>query len=117
MRSLAILTLSSLYPRSIPTLSALYPCSILTQSLLYPRSILTDISCRGDAQDLVMVGGALAGLGDIDGDGVGDLAVGAYRDDDGGLDPGAVYLFFLNTDGTVKDEKKLSASYVSGSKE
>ena len=74
-----------------------------------------DVTGHLDVDD--KFGGALAGLGDIDGDGVGDLAVGAYKDDDGGSDPGAVYLFFLKPDGKVKDEKKLSASSVSGSKE
>ena len=31
-------------------------------------------------------------VGDVDGDGVSDLAVGAYLDDDGGLDRGAVWI-------------------------
>ncbi len=49
-------------------------------------------------------------LGDLDGDGVADLAVGATRDDDGGLDRGAVWVLFLNTDGTVKTHQKISAT-------
>ncbi len=45
--------------------------------------------------------------------GVVDIAVGAPYDDDdssgsGALDKGAVYILFLNTDGTVKGERKLS---------
>jgi hypothetical protein len=47
-------------------------------------------------------------LGDLDGDGVGDLAVGAVWDDDGGLTRGAVWVLFLNTDGTVKSHQKIS---------
>ena len=39
-------------------------------------------------------------LGDLNGDGVGDLVVGASGDDDGGFDRGAVWILFLNTDGT-----------------
>ena len=50
----------------------------------------------------------MAGIGDIDGDGIGDLAVGAVRDDDGGVDRGAVYVLFLNADGTVRAEQKIS---------
>ncbi len=56
-------------------------------------------------------GTSLASLGDLDGDGVGDLAVGAFRDGDGGRDRGAVCVLFLdgvpcdscdmNCDGTV----------------
>ena len=48
------------------------------------------------------------GLGDLDGDGVLDIAVGAARDDDGGNNLGAVYILFLNTDGTVKNHQKIS---------
>jgi hypothetical protein len=37
-------------------------------------------------------GSALAGVGDFDGDGRADIAVGAFKDDDGGTDAGAVSL-------------------------
>ena len=49
-----------------------------------------------------------APLGDLDGDGVGDLAVGAVCDDDGGNGHGAVWILFLNTDGTIKSHQKIS---------
>ncbi|MCP4967634.1 MAG: hypothetical protein GY926_20675, partial [bacterium] len=55
-------------------------------------------------------GYSVAGMGDIDGDGIADIAVGARFDDDGGTDRGAVYLLFLNSDGTVKAEQKISDS-------
>jgi hypothetical protein len=48
-------------------------------------------------------------LGDLDRDGNMDIIVGAPQDDNGfGLYSGAVYILFLNTDGTVKDEVKIS---------
>jgi hypothetical protein len=47
-------------------------------------------------------GGAVANLGDLDGDGVADLAVGAHLDNTGGADRGAVHILFLNANGTVK---------------
>ena len=47
-------------------------------------------------------GGSVAAIGDLNGDGVADLAVGAYADSDGGPARGAVYVLFMNTDGTVK---------------
>ena len=55
-------------------------------------------------------GTSIANLGDLDGDGVVDLAVGATGDSDGGPGLGAVWILFLNTDGTVKAEQKISAT-------
>lgn len=54
---------------------------------------------------------AVAPLGDIDGDGFSDIAVGARGDDDGGSSMGAVWILFLNGDGTVKRSQKISASH------
>ena len=48
-----------------------------------------------------LFGTSVASLGDLDGDGVGDLAVGAPLDH-------AVSILFLNTDGTVKSHHKIS---------
>jgi hypothetical protein len=58
--------------------------------------------------DVDIFGTAVAHLGDIDGNGVADIAVGASGDDDGFLGAGAVYILFLNSDGTVKAEQKIS---------
>ncbi len=47
-------------------------------------------------------GNAVALLGDIDGDGVNEFAVGANNDDTGGINRGAFYIFsFKHLDGTV----------------
>ena len=55
-------------------------------------------------------GRAIANIGDFDSDGVIDIVVGAYHDDDGGYNTGAVYILFLNSDGTVKDSQKISST-------
>ena len=47
-------------------------------------------------------------MGDLDNDGVIDIAVGAPGDDDGGSGRGAVYVLFLTTSGTVKSYQKIS---------
>ncbi len=49
-------------------------------------------------------------VGDMDGDGIIDLAVGAYNDDDGGSNKGAVWLLYMQLDGTVKDYSKISST-------
>ncbi|MEW6073617.1 MAG: PKD domain-containing protein [Planctomycetota bacterium] len=55
-------------------------------------------------------GKCVSGLGDLDGDGVLDVAVGAPGDDDGAVDHGAVYVLFLHADGTIKRHQKISAT-------
>ena len=62
----------------------------------------------GTLDDEDRLGVGVASLGDLDGDGVGELAVGAYLDDDGGLDRGAVWILFLYADGSVKSHQKIS---------
>ncbi len=54
-------------------------------------------------------GNSVAAMGDVDGTVVGDLAVGAYRDDTGGFLRGAVYVLLLNANGTVKSSTKIAA--------
>ena len=56
-------------------------------------------------------GYAPVNIGDLDGDGNIDIAVGAPKDDDGGTDRGAVWILFLNPDGTVKDTAKISDTH------
>ncbi len=68
----------------------------------------TEGGFTGILDDFDWFGSSAAALGDLDGDGVGDLAVGAAWDDDGGDKRGAVWVLFLNTDGTVKSHQKIS---------
>ena len=53
-------------------------------------------------------GSAVEGAGDLDGDGVEDLFVGSSGNDDGGTDRGAIWVCFMNTDGTVQTTQKIS---------
>jgi hypothetical protein len=59
-------------------------------------------------------GRAVASIGDLDGDGVTDLAVGAYRDDTGGGGRGAIHVLLLNSDGTVKSSQKIASGLGGG---
>src|SRR5262245_9181002 len=62
------------------------------------------------------LGGATAGLGDLDGPGpsVAAMAVGAAFDDDGGTDVGAVYIMFLASNGTVLSYQKINDASLPG---
>jgi FG-GAP repeat/FG-GAP-like repeat len=53
-------------------------------------------------------GGAAALVGDLDSDGTDDLLVGAPRDDDGQAQAGALWVLFLNPDGSVRETRKIS---------
>jgi hypothetical protein len=63
---------------------------------------------QGALSNLDGFGRSVTSLGDVDGNGVSDLAVGAALDDDGGLDRGAVWILFLDSDGGVVGEQKIS---------
>ena len=56
----------------------------------------TEGSFTGTLEDGDHFGIGVAALGDLVGNGIGDLAVGATNDDDGGLDHGAVWILFLD---------------------
>lgn len=55
-------------------------------------------------------GSALVSIGDVDGDGTNDLAVGAEGDADLDLSGGAVWILFLTQDGSVKATQKISSA-------
>jgi hypothetical protein len=68
-----------------------------------------DGNFNGDLDDGDRFGTAVAVLGDLDGDNNADLAVGAPGDDDGELDAGAIWILFMNSDGTVRTAQKISS--------
>lgn len=67
-------------------------------------------SFSGKLEDNDAFGSAIATLGDLDGDGITELAVGAPLADDNGIDAGAVWILFMNMDGSVRSHKKLSGN-------
>eukprot|EP00966_Prymnesium_polylepis_P045390 1050931-Prymnesium_polylepis.1 len=62
----------------------------------------------GTLTDYEYFGSSITSIGDLDGDGVADLAVGADGDNDGGSYRGAVWILFLNALGTVREYQKIS---------
>ena len=75
-----------------------------------PGSVETAIKFAGDAvvADFDNFGSAVANLGDLDGDGVDDMAVGAFGDNTGGSNRGAVHILFFNANRTVKANTKIA---------
>lgn len=72
------------------------------------QKINSSLGGFGGTLQLDSFGSSVCPLGDLDGDGVPDLAVGAQDDNDGDLNTGAVWILFMNPDGTVKAEQKIS---------
>ncbi len=64
----------------------------------------------GDLDDDDRFGSAVAAIGDVNGDGITDLAVGAPNDDDGPSNAGAVWILFMKMDGRVDAWQKVSDS-------
>src|SRR3989339_32560 len=59
-------------------------------------------------------GTSAGNLGDLDGDGINDLAVGASFDDAGGTSRGAVHIHFMSMDGSVKSSVEINDTTVNG---
>ena len=53
-------------------------------------------------------GNSITLIGDLDGDGVQDLVVGAPYDDAHVADGGAIYVLFMNADMTVKSSQRIT---------
>jgi hypothetical protein len=72
-------------------------------------NLITDSSVGSSSSGF---GSGIESIGDMDGDGVIDLMVGAYFTDDngggGGNDEGVVYILFMNNDDTVKEYQTIS---------
>src|SRR5690606_18481640 len=61
-----------------------------------------------DLNDEDWFGYSVEGIGDLNGDGINDVAVSALKDDDGGFNHGGVYILFLNGEGSVTSYQKIS---------
>jgi hypothetical protein len=53
-------------------------------------------------------------MGDLDGDGVNDLAVGMWLDDGEGTNRGVIHIMYMNTDGSVKSTVEINDSNTNG---
>lgn len=91
------------------TLAALSAAGAVSSAQLdYQKVSLDEGGFVGPLNDGDQFGRSMARIGDIDGDGITDLGVGAPNDHDGGPFRGAVWILFMNADGTVRDQQKIS---------
>jgi len=67
-----------------------------------------------DLADEDYFGSAVANIGDLNDDGVNDLAVGASHDAEGGADRGTVHILFMNADGSVDSTVEINNSTTNG---
>jgi len=76
---------------------------------------INDTTTNGPVlSDTDRYGRSVASIGDLNGDGVGDIAVGAFLDDAGGTDRGAVHIHFMNTDGTIDSTVEINDTTTNG---
>ncbi len=76
---------------------------------------INDSTVNGpDLSNSDQFGSSVANIGDLDGDGVNDLAAGAYLDDGSGINRGAVHIMFMNTDGSIDSTVEINDATANG---
>jgi len=77
---------------------------------------INDSTTNGpDLEDSDFFGSAVEKIGDLDGNGVNDLAVGAFDNNGEGTDRGALHIIFLDSDGTLtKQSAEINDSTTNG---
>jgi len=83
------------------------------------EELLNDLVIAEESAGLLLTdfdhfGSSVTNIGDLDGDGVNDIVVGARLDDTNGLDSGAIHIIFLNSNGTPKSTVEINSSTTYG---
>jgi len=65
----------------------------------------------GTLEELDRFGRSVASLGDLDSDGITDLAIGAMFDDTAGTNKGTIYVCFMQADGSIDRYHLITANY------
>ncbi|MGY5142400.1 MAG: FG-GAP-like repeat-containing protein [Nitrosopumilus sp.] len=94
---------------------AIHILNLSTSGGISSTSEINDNTSNGPTlSDGDQFGHAIANMGDLDGDGVRDLAVGAPYDDGSQSDTGAVHILFMNSNNSVKSTVQINDSTSNG---
>ena len=102
-------------------------CSLLFQ---LPSEAFADSNSSGSVKSIVQIndsttygpdlsnndlfGWSVANIGDLDGNGITDIVIGAIQDDAGGKNRGAVHIIFMEGDGSVKSTVEINSDTTNG---
>ena len=76
---------------------------------------INDSTTNGpDLSNNDLFGWSVANIGDLDGNGITDIVIGAIQDDAGGKNRGAVHIIFMEGDGSVKSTVEINDSTENG---
>ena len=76
---------------------------------------INDTSTNGPVLDNSdFFGSSIANIGDLNDDGISDIAVGANYDDGDGIDKGAIHVLLLNGNGSVSDTMEINSTSTNG---
>ena len=110
------LTLKSMKKHFVLTFLFLSLCGLLSAQTSSPLSVKTYQIIDNQHGNLGKVlnpgdrfGDRIRNIGDLDGDGISDMVVGADFDSTGGSNDGAIYILFMKKDGTVKSKNKITS--------
>ncbi len=86
-----------------------------SMGVITTKSKISDIAggFNGILENNDKFGVSVTGIGDLNGDGVEDIAVGALGDDEAATEAGAVWILFMNSNGTVSGFSKISDLFTS----
>ncbi len=104
-----ILTLGSLYTITYQNVSA--TGDKIVSNTIEINSTTTNGPVLNDSDNF---GSSIANIGDLNGDGISDIAVGADYDDAGGPNRGAIHLMFMNSNGSVSNTIEINSTTTNG---